>query len=264
MGNQIIINPGNSNQVEINQGQISVVDVITQGPQGPVGPQGPSGSGGTINTSSFVTTSSFNAFTGSYNTGSFTGSFTGSLLGSSSYATTASYVLNFNSSSFATTGSNTFIGDQFITGSIYITGSLQVTGSITADNLWYRYTLINLPLDTAGTYTIVPVTPGYKFVQAYYVIGSTHIPINTSIENNSNSSITISNPIRLGTPSDNIAIWKFDNGSLGANEVFSKWGEVGSNVMIDISTDPIIVTVDGSSGDTGVIDVTVTGYLKKI
>ena len=59
------------------------------------------GSGGTIDTSSLVTTSSFNAFTSSinqftssYNTGSFTGSFTGSLLGTASYATTASYALN--------------------------------------------------------------------------------------------------------------------------------------------------------------------------
>ncbi len=36
-------------------------------------------------TSGFVTISSFNTFTGSYNTGSFTGSFTGSLLGTASY-----------------------------------------------------------------------------------------------------------------------------------------------------------------------------------
>ena len=87
-----------------------------------------------INTGSLVTTSSFNAFTASinsftssYNTGSFSGSFTGSLRGtasfttSASYALTASYVLNiptFNSSSFATTGSNQFLGDQFITGSV--------------------------------------------------------------------------------------------------------------------------------------------------
>ncbi len=42
-----------------------------------------SSSGGS--TGNFVTTSSFNAFTGSYRTGSFTGSFTGSLLGTASY-----------------------------------------------------------------------------------------------------------------------------------------------------------------------------------
>jgi hypothetical protein len=45
--------------------------------------------GTTIDTGSFVTTSSFNSFTSSYNTGSFSGSFTGNLIGT---ATTASYI----------------------------------------------------------------------------------------------------------------------------------------------------------------------------
>jgi hypothetical protein len=40
-----------------------------------------------VDTSAFVTTSSFNAFTSSYSTGSFTGSFVGSLEGTSSWAT---------------------------------------------------------------------------------------------------------------------------------------------------------------------------------
>jgi trimeric autotransporter adhesin len=48
-----------------------------------------------IDTGSLVTTSSFNAFTSSYNTGSFTGSFTGSLFGTASFAQTASYAPNY-------------------------------------------------------------------------------------------------------------------------------------------------------------------------
>jgi hypothetical protein len=58
------------------------------------------GSGGTINTSGFVTTSSFNAFTSSinqftssYNTGSFSGSFTGSFNGTASWAQSASQAI---------------------------------------------------------------------------------------------------------------------------------------------------------------------------
>ena len=50
---------------------------------------------------------------------------------SSSFASTASlaplYVLNSRTSSFATTGSNTFIGNQVITGSTNITGSLTLS-----------------------------------------------------------------------------------------------------------------------------------------
>ena len=69
------------------------------------------GSGGTIDTSSLVTTSSFNAFTSSINqfTSSYnTGSFSGSFIGTASWANnsiTASYVLNAISSSFASTAS---------------------------------------------------------------------------------------------------------------------------------------------------------------
>ncbi len=42
-----------------------------------------------IPTGSYVTTSSFNAFTASYNTGSFSGSFVGSLIGTSSWSINA-------------------------------------------------------------------------------------------------------------------------------------------------------------------------------
>ena len=58
------------------------------------------GGGSNIDTSSLVTTASFNSFTSSYTTGSFTGSFTGALLGTSSYASTASYALYAVSASY--------------------------------------------------------------------------------------------------------------------------------------------------------------------
>jgi len=54
-------------------------------------------------------------------------SFTGSLQGTSSWATNivsaSNYVLNNQTSSFATTGSNNFVGNQTVTGSISISGS---------------------------------------------------------------------------------------------------------------------------------------------
>ena len=61
-----------------------------------------------FDTGSFVTTSSFNAFTASYTTGSFTGSFTGSLSGTASYANTAlssSYALSASYASMALSAS---------------------------------------------------------------------------------------------------------------------------------------------------------------
>jgi hypothetical protein len=71
-----INNPANSLYNTVNvlpDWNSTVVQVVTPGPQGPPGPAGdPS-----ILTGSFVSTASFNAFTSSYNTGSFSGTFVG-------------------------------------------------------------------------------------------------------------------------------------------------------------------------------------------
>jgi hypothetical protein len=54
----------------------------------------------------------------------------------------ANFITNSRTSSFATTGSNIFIGNQTITGSTVITGSLTVTGSLTSPSI--TGSLINL------------------------------------------------------------------------------------------------------------------------
>jgi hypothetical protein len=75
------VNNDISNILVVPQQITSVVEIVTPGPQGP---PGPAGSGSFADTGSFVTTSSFNAFTSSYNTGSFTGSFIGTFVGDGS------------------------------------------------------------------------------------------------------------------------------------------------------------------------------------
>jgi hypothetical protein len=97
------------NQITFTKGDTSQFTIIVD-----------TGSATSIDTGSFVTTSSFNNFTSSYNTGSFTGSFTGIFNGtaswaySSSQATSASYALSSSyslsssyalSSSYSTTAS---------------------------------------------------------------------------------------------------------------------------------------------------------------
>jgi hypothetical protein len=92
-------------------------------------------------------------------------SITGSLFGtasnavSSSYATTASfapnYVLNSATSSFATTGSNTFIGNQIITGSVAISG----TASLNGNNIVSSTTVQKIETITTASYAgITPVS----------------------------------------------------------------------------------------------------------
>lgn len=60
---------------------------------------------------------------------SFTGAFSGSLTGTASYASDANLLDGKDSSTFATTGSNTFSGSQIITGSLSITENLTVLGT---------------------------------------------------------------------------------------------------------------------------------------
>jgi hypothetical protein len=141
--NQIVVtDPTNPTTVNITQPVTQLVEVITSGPQGI--PGDPSSL-----TGSFVSTSSFNAFTSSYNTGSFLGSFTGSLEGTGSYALqalSASYAENSNSASYAISSSfatnaltasylEGYISPFPFTGSALITGSLGVTGSIQATSI---------------------------------------------------------------------------------------------------------------------------------
>jgi uncharacterized delta-60 repeat protein len=73
-------------------------------------------------TGSFTTTSSFNTFSSSYTTGSFTGSF----IGDGSGLTGIPGVTPIATGSFATTGSNIFVGNQTITGSLILSSSVAI------------------------------------------------------------------------------------------------------------------------------------------
>jgi hypothetical protein len=92
--NTVDVNQEYSNVLVIPEIITNIVEVVTPGPQGP--PGDPSSL-----TGSFVSIGEFNAFTSSYNTGSFTGSFIGNGSGlfgiiSASYSNTSSFALNFN------------------------------------------------------------------------------------------------------------------------------------------------------------------------
>ncbi len=139
--NRVKIKTSNNNDVNIIQSDIEIVGIST-GPQGSQGDQGPSGSQGppgiNADTGSFVTTSSFNFYTGSL---------------TSQFAGTASYALNAETSSFALTASylNNYIPPFPYTGSAIITGSLNVIGPVTLarENPTDHHNLI---IETNNTY----------------------------------------------------------------------------------------------------------------
>jgi hypothetical protein len=183
-----------ANQIIINQGQISVVDIITQGPQGPQGPPGPSGSEGNVNTSSLVTTSSFNSFTSSYNTGSFTGSFTGSLFGTSSFTLGGSGSF---SGSFSGSGANlNSIPANAIVG---LSLTQITTGSVTASVTPTQFTVRSgsvVEFTVAGT----GVTIGNLITDTHTVTGSLNITGSQRITGSLNVSQGITGSL-LGTSS---------------------------------------------------------------
>ena len=107
----------------------------------------------------YTLTSTFNNFTGSYNTGSFTGSFIGSLQGTSSWATNSSQAI---SSSFASTAS--FAPNYLpltggtISGSLTITNNLTVIGSASIQYISESTLNIGTNLITVNT-----INPGARF-----------------------------------------------------------------------------------------------------
>jgi hypothetical protein len=134
----------------------------------------------TIDTGSFVTTSSFNSFTSSYNTGSFTGSFVGNGSGLTNIPTQS-----FNTGSFATTGSNIFLGNQIISGSLNINDSqiieIKITSSIAGTNILLQqptgsFTSIN------GRYTLYKGTSSRagEFITVWNGISTSYYENSTS------------------------------------------------------------------------------------
>lgn len=146
-----VVDNNNGNNVNVTQPLVNVIEVAIPGTIGPQGPVGPSGS--FPSTGSFATTGS-NIFIGTQTiTGSIfvsgsliSTSFTGSLQG---IATTASYVLNAISSSFASTSSYLNPLNQ----SLIITGS--VLGNITALSILSNTASLDLSLGSFYTLQLV-------------------------------------------------------------------------------------------------------------
>jgi hypothetical protein len=126
--NTIDVNQDFGNILIVPQQTTNIVEVVTPGPQGP---QGPPGDINTV-TGSFLLTSSFNAFTASYTTGSFTGSFAGD--GSGLTNISASNVVGLNLSQIASGSVTASISPNngfVVNTNTTITGSLFVTNGIT-------------------------------------------------------------------------------------------------------------------------------------
>ena len=106
--NVVVVNAERESHVEVVETVSNIVEIIVPGPQGQQGPQGPQGDA--AQTSSLLTTSSFNEYTGST---------ISQFNGTASYALTASYLEGYISPF-------PFTGSAVITGSLILTGSLSI------------------------------------------------------------------------------------------------------------------------------------------
>jgi hypothetical protein len=128
--NTVDVNQEVGNILIVPQETTMIVEVVTPGPQGPPGDVN-------LLTGSFVLTSSFNAFTASYNTGSFTGSFVGNGSGlrgviSSSFSVTSSFAQNFNPDATASYALQALTASYAISASQAITASYALNVPTTA------------------------------------------------------------------------------------------------------------------------------------
>jgi hypothetical protein len=149
--NTIDVNQDFGNILIVPQQTTNIVEIVTPGPQGA---QGPPGDINTV-TGSFVLTSSFNAFTASYTTGSFTGSFAGD--GSKLTNISASNVVGLNLSQIASGSVTASISPDkgfVVNTNTTITGSLFVTNGITSSLFGTSSFAVSASQATSASYAI--------------------------------------------------------------------------------------------------------------
>jgi hypothetical protein len=197
---------------------------------------------------------------------------TGSLLGTASYAANANLLDGLNSTVFATTGSNTFIGTQTISGSILQSGSFTTTGTITAQTLVVQTITSSVDFVTGST----------RFGS---ILGNTHVfsgsvtmnPGGLFVSSSGNVGIGTINPTPrdagalilelYGTSSGRSSI-KFTNSTSGTGALDGMWmgyddalnftmvnNEVGHIALATSNTERMRITSAGVIG-IGVIPTT--------
>jgi hypothetical protein len=136
-------------------------------------------------------TSSLNAFSGSIL--NYTSSTDAKI--SALYTYTSS--LNNKTSSFATTGSNTFIGTQTITGSLNISGSINATGTLTAQTLIVQVITSSQDFVTGSTKFGTLTSNTHQFTGSVSASGSLNINSGVLFAGGTSVGIGTTNPQNL-------------------------------------------------------------------
>jgi len=151
---------------------------------------------------------------------SFTGAFSGSLTGTASYASDSNLFDGKDSSTFATTGSNTFIGNQTVTGSLFTSGSNTLIGDTTlsgsfnvsgstlqqGNNTLIGNTQLSGSIGISGSSTIQGIT---TMSGSLLITGSTTQIGTNTLQGNTllSGSIIISGAYTPGSPTASVQIY---------------------------------------------------------
>jgi hypothetical protein len=193
------------------------------------GPQGPAGTGGGTVSGDYVTTSSFNAYTGSS---------TSQFAGTSSFALTASYALNagttIDTGSFVTTSSfNTFTQSINTATSSFVTNSQtssfvtnSQTSSFITNSQTSSMTVATASYVTASAVNGTVTSASYALTASYAMNGGGGTPggSNTQIQFNANNAFS-------GSPN-----FTFDSGSntltlTGSLKITGSTTQIGNNTL---------------------------------
>jgi hypothetical protein len=156
---------------------------------------------------------------------------------SSSYALSASYAPPIDTSYFATTGSNTFIGNQTITGSLLVSGSISTTGNV---NITTGNALVTHHIKAEGSNGLEIFANNGALIASMGQGGGTQANFTGSLSSTQFSAPSITGSL-LGTAS------YASNANLLDGKDSSVFASTGSNIFVGNQTISGSLVVSGST-----------------
>jgi len=249
-----------------------------------------------FDTGSFITTSSFNAFIGSYNTGSFTGSFigngsgltnlptqsfdTGSFILTSSFNAFTSSIYSFTSSISSSIDSltnatssyilNSQTSSMFVSSSVHANSSSIAISSSYALSASYASSSQSSSFATSASYTL---SASYSLTSSYTQNSQTASyalqAVSSSFASTASYALNITSTIGMRVYTDDTFIAEGSKGfrHIGSNSVISKTRTLANTngyIEVDVKRNGAVLGTISLSNQSSSIDNTLTGWTTQL